>query len=109
MGIVGKWSPVLPRAWDEEVNTSGTVLEKASSPLVVDWDGDFGDESGEELGQPKDAAEDIGDAKGPVFQIGSPLGKIEGDDFGERPFSKFLIRGVFSPGSSSLSTVDWRL
>lgn len=109
VGIMGKFIPVLLSTWAEEVNTFGTVLGKASPPLVVDWDGDFGEESGEAPGQLEGEADDMGETEGPLFQIGRPVEKRGGDDIGDRLFSQFLIRGVLSPGSSSLSTVDWRL
>lgn len=102
VGVKGELIPVLLSTWAEEDSTSGTVLSKASLPLVED----FGGESGEAPGQLEGEAEDVEE---PVFHIGRPLGNWEGDDIGEKPFSQFLMRGVLSPGSSSLSTVDWRL
>lgn len=106
VGVMGELIPVLLSTWAEEDSTSGTVLGKASLPLVVDEDVDFGGESGEAPGQLEGEAEDVEE---PVFHTGRPLGRREGDDIGEKPFSQFFMRGVLSPGSSSLSTVDWRL
>lgn len=105
---VGELIPVLLSIWVEEVNTFWTVLGKASLPLVVDRDVDFGGESGEAPGQLEDEAGDVGDTEGPVFQIGRPLEKRGGDDIGRKPLSQFFMRGVLLPVSSSLSTVDWR-
>lgn len=99
--------PVPLSTWAEEVNTFGTVLCKASLPLLVDSELDSGGESGEAPGQLEAEAEDVGEE--PAFQIGSSPEKRGGDDIGEKPISQFFIRGVFSPGSSSLSTVDCRL
>ena len=107
VGVVGELIPVLLSTWAELVNTFGTVLSKASLPLVVD--GDFGGESGEAPGQLEGEAEDVGETEEPVFQIGRPVGKRGGDDVGANLLSPFFMRGVLSPGSSSLSTVDWRL
>lgn len=107
VGVVGELIPVLLRTWAEEVKTFGTVLGEASLPLV--GDGDFGGESGEAPGQLEGEAEDVGEPDGLFFQIGRPLGKRGRDDPGEKPLSQFFMRGVLSPGSSSLSTVDWRL
>lgn len=106
VGVMGELIPVLLSTWAEEDRTSGTVLGKASLPLVVDFGGDFGGESGEAPGQLEGEAEDVEE---PVFHVGRPLGNREGDDIGDKPFSQFLMRGVLSPGSSSLSTVDWRV
>lgn len=106
VGVVGEFIPVLLSTCAEEVNTFGTV-GKASLPLVLD--GDFGVESGEAPGQLEGEAEDVGETETPVFKVGRPLGKRGGDDTGEKAVPQFFIRGVFSPGSSSLSTVDWRL
>lgn len=107
VGVAGELISVLLSTWAEEVNTFGTVLEKASLPLVVD--GDLGEESGEAPGQLEGEAEDVGETDGSVFQIGRPLGTRGGDDIGDKPLSKFCMRGVLSPGSSSLSTVDCRV
>lgn len=105
VGVMGELIPVLLSTWAEEDRTSWTVLCKASLPLVVDFGGDFGGESGEAPGQLEGEAEDVEE---PVFHVGRPLGKSEGDDIGEKPFSQFFMRGVLSSGSSSLSIVDWR-
>lgn len=109
VGVVGELIPVLLSTWAEEVNTFGTVIGKASPPLVLDGDVGFGGESGEAPGQLEGETEDVGEREGPVFHIGRPLGKRGGDDIGEKPLSQFFMRGVPSPGSSSLSTVDWRV
>lgn len=113
VGVVGELIPVLPSTWAEEVKTFWTVLAKVSLPLDADedadGDADLGGESGEAPGQLEGEAEEVGETEEPVFQIGRPLGKRGGDDIGERLFSQFLMRGVLSPVSSSLSTVDWRL
>lgn len=101
--------PGLESAWAEEVNTFGTVLADASPPCAVDWDRDLGGESEEAFGQVEGDTEDTGETEGPLFHTGSPFGKRGGDDTGDKPFSQFVMRGVLSPGSSSLSTVDWRL
>ena len=41
VGVMGELIPVLLSTWAEEDSTSGTVLGKASLPLVVDEDVDF--------------------------------------------------------------------
>lgn len=70
---------------------------------------DFGGESGELPCQFEGEAANVGKPEEPFFQTGRTLGNAGGDETGERPFSQFLMRGVCSPGSSSLSIVDWRL
>lgn len=108
LGVVGDCT-VLLSTWAEEGNTFGTVFGKAPLPLVVEVDGDFEGESGEAPGQLEGEEEDVGETDGAGFHTGSPLGKRGGDNIGEKPLSQFFMRGVLSPGSSSLSTVDWRL
>lgn len=99
--------PGLQRTWAEEVKAFGTVLGDASPPpCAADCDEDFGDGADEAL---EGDAEGTGEAGGPLFRAESPFRKSGGEQTGDSPFSQCVIRGVLSPGSSSLSTVDWRL
>jgi len=106
VGVVGELIPVELITWAEEADPLGTVLDEASLPLGVDGDANFGGDSGDAPGQLEREAEDVGETEEPGFHIGKPLGKRGGDDTGDKALSQFLMRGVFSPGSSSLSTVD---
>lgn len=105
VGVPGELIPALLHTRAAEAKAFGTVLGETWPPLVVDRDVDFRTESGEAPGQLEGEAEDVGEAS---FQFGRPLEK-RGDDTTENPLSLVLIRGVLSPGSSSLSIVDWRL
>ncbi len=109
VGVMGEFISVLLRAWTDEMGTFGAVLRKASLPLAVEGEGDLEGKSKEASGQLEAEGEDAGDTEEPALQIGRPLGKRGGEDTGETPLSLFFMRGVLSPGSSSLSTVDWRV
>lgn len=104
MGVVGELIRVLLSIWVDEADAFGPVLGEGSISSVVHDDVDFGGESRETPGQLDGDAEDKGETEEPVFQTAWLLGKR-----GETVLSQFLIRGVCSPGSSSLSIVDWRL
>lgn len=106
---MGELIPVLLSTWPKEVSAFAAVLGKASLPFIADAGVDFGGESGEAPGQLEGEVEDVGEAVEAVFHMGRPLGKRGGDDIAERSLSQFFMRGVLSPVSSSLSTVDWRL